>query len=619
MRRLGFFLSLLVGLALVAAPLLAQQPPPTDSLCLAGIRISNGAVQRIACVKIPRDTLLKTDTLRRVDTLPPLPPRVDTLRLPGRIDTLWLPRPDTTRPDTTRADSLPPDSLPTPPDSSSVPDTTRVPPPSSGIAALPRAVPSTPAGLDTMPCTQVVTSGGLQLAINQARGGSVLCLTGLHRANFTVPARTDPGWVVIRSLVAWPASRIRPTLFAGATLETPNTLPAISFASRSVRTLVLGLEIRADSTKDYASGYVNALVQIGNGETKVSDLPDEIALDRLWIHGTPTQHVRRAVIANGASYILARSWCEEIHAKGFDSQCSISWNASGPQLIEDNTLEAASENLMWGGADPRVPGLVASDVTVRRNHIRKPPSWIGGGWNVKNLIETKSSSRVLVEENVLEGSWTDGQTGYAFVLKSTAQNSNCLQCGTSDWTIRRNLIDSVGAGFSIAGRADQRPSLLPPTGITDSSNRRFDIAENYFGPIGVGRYKGDARPVILLSDNRDLAIRGNTFEESPAIREALLFEISSGRMAVTNLTFENNALPRGQYGVGASAIGEGLKAWNAGALGRSTWSNNALVGKSSVQYPQGTSWHASLSGALAGAGVSRATINAGVAGVVIKR
>lgn len=483
------------------------------------------------------------------------------------------------------------------------------------LASLPKVVPITPADLDTRPCTVRVGPTELQGALNAARGGDVLCLAGTYRGAFTVPPRTDQGWVVVRSAGPLAAGRVRPSsLGAMASIVAPTVVSPLTFAAGSARTVILGVEITSDSTLD--QGPV-ALVQIGTGrETTVESLPTDIVLQQVYLHGWPRQHVRRAIAGNGGAQTLRDSWCEEIHARGFDSQCWISWNSSGPVLIENNTLQAASENIMFGGADPRVPGLVTSDVTIRRNHISKPLSWYGQNWNVKNLVETKSSARVLVEENVLEGAWTDGQTGYAFVLKSTSQDGTCAPCATSDWTIRRNLVRNTAAGFSIAGRADQ-----DITGSTDSTNRRFEIVENWIEPLNVPPYTGDGRPVIFVSDNHDIEFRSNTFEDAARVRDAVLFDVSgkTKRDAVRNLRLTTNVFPHGNYGVWTSGVGEGLIAWLAGALGTSTWTRNAFLGASKANYPAGTTWHASLTSALGEAGVSRTTIETGIAGVIVER
>ena len=39
---------------------------------------------------------------------------------------------------------------------------------------------------------------------------------------------------------------------------------------------------------------------------------------------------------------------------GFDSQAINGWTGPGPLLIENNYLEGAGENVIFGGADPSV-------------------------------------------------------------------------------------------------------------------------------------------------------------------------------------------------------------------------------------------------------------------------
>lgn len=588
LRRLAFLVLALFAAA-SAVPLLAQGTVVLDSACFRPLAAGVDSLGKTHLVS----TRLTQYQLRAVATL-------------TTAHTLHCARVVTPPP----RDTTPPPPPPPPPDTT---PGGPLPPPPSGIKnpELPRTVPAYPRGLTALPCTSTVPPGSLPAALTAARGGTVLCLTGTHVGNFTVPARSDTGWVVIRSAGSLPAGRMRPSQAGGlATLESPNPNAALAFARRAVRTLVLGIEITATPTLAPGAGPV-ALVAVGTGaETTIADLPTDIAFERVYVHGTPTLHIRRAFMLNGGAQTVRDSWCDEIHAAGFDSQCTIAWNSPGPILIENNTLRAASENIMFGGADPNIPGVVASDVTVRRNHIEKPLSWRGGGWNVKNLIETKHSRRVLVEENVLDGSWTDGQVGYAMVLKSVS-GGRCAWCVSADWTIRRNLIRHTAAAFSIAGRADQRG-----TTPTDTSNIRMAIVENWIEPLNVAPYTGDARPLIFVADNRDITVVGNVWEGG-AINAAVLFDLSGGRPPVTNVVMSRNVIPRGQYGLFASGTAEGTPSWAKGALGSATWAGMALIGRSAALYPAGTTWHPDLASALsAGAGVSRAVIDAGIAGVV---
>jgi hypothetical protein len=477
------------------------------------------------------------------------------------------------------------------------------------VAQLPRSEPVVPSNLSTLACTVSVPAGGLQAALNAAKGGAVLCLTGTHSGNFSVPARTDAGWVVIRSTGAIPNGRIRPSTAGSlAKIVTPNVASALRFNARSVRTLVLGVEITGPCGPRSGPETV-ALIEVGTAnESAIADLPTDIAFERVYAHGCATQRTRRAFALNGGAQTVRDSWCAEIHSD-FDSQCVISWNGTGPILVENNTLEAASENVMLGGANMRIPGVVPSDITVRRNHISKPIAWKGANWNVKNLVETKFSARVLIEGNVLEGAWLDGQTGYAFVLKSSnpSGTGGCTWCSSSDWTIRRNLIRNVASGFTLGGRADNTQ--------TDSSNRRIVIEENWIEPINVGQYNGEGRPFMFTSDNSDLVIRKNVFEGGNA-SAALMFDGTSN--PARNVTVSNNVIPRGQYGLFTGGSSEGLPSWTKGPQGTKTWSANAIIGSSNATYPAGTSWHSSWAAGVSAAGaITRSTIDAFLNGVVV--
>lgn len=131
---------------------------------------------------------------------------------------------------------------------------------------------------------------------------------------------------------------------------------------------------------------------------------------------TGTGSTKRGIKLDGASQVVRRSRITNIARVGQDSQCIAGWNTPGPVLIEDNYLECASENILFGGAAPSVPGTIPSDIVIRRNTLTKNLAWKGAGVNVKNLIEFKSARRVQVIDNTLEHSWVDGQAGFAIVL-----------------------------------------------------------------------------------------------------------------------------------------------------------------------------------------------------------
>ena len=69
------------------------------------------------------------------------------------------------------------------------------------------------------------------------------------------------------------------------------------------------------------------------------------------------------------------SYISDIKAVSLDSQAIAGYNGAGPFRIINNYLEAAGENIMFGGADPAVTNLVPTGIEIRRNHLYKPLSW----------------------------------------------------------------------------------------------------------------------------------------------------------------------------------------------------------------------------------------------------
>jgi hypothetical protein len=78
--------------------------------------------------------------------------------------------------------------------------------------------------------------------------------------------------------------------------------------------------------------------------------------------------------------------------------------------------ERVRENIIFGGSDPEIAGLVPSDITVRGNLVTKDLAWKAIRFQVKNLFELKNARRVVVDGNVFEYSWTSGQEGSGIVI-----------------------------------------------------------------------------------------------------------------------------------------------------------------------------------------------------------
>ena len=334
--------------------------------------------------------------------------------------------------------------------------------------------------------------------------------------------------------------------------------------------------------------------------------------------------LRRCVALNSASTAIVDSWLDECHEKGADSQAIGSWNGAGPYLIENNYLAGAGENVMFGGSDPRFPGMAPSDVILRRNHIHTPVAW-QERWSKKNLLETKNVRRLLVEENVLDGSWGDGQVGFGIVIKSANQSGACRWCSSSDVIVRRNLMRHVGAGISVNGQGGDRGNI-------DSVSRRIEITENYVDSVRVGPYRGVGQLWMFLTGARNVHVAQNTSVTAPntQLQGSVTFG-SPGKPSVLGFVFERNVMSRGRYVV--SGCG-GQKRF-AECLPGARMTGNVIVGNAPAgggggggrrgggrggdQMPAGFASVASTANAIGRAGVSRSEIDRITSGVVVPR
>ncbi len=493
--------------------------------------------------------------------------------------------------------------------------------PSRGVAELPRVLPPLPRALADKACTRSIKDGGdLQGALNKAKGGDVICLAsgGQYVGNFTLPSRPDTGWVVVRTDiqaadVAEAGTRIRPTqsaalakLIARTSDGSGNTIRTGPGAHRWYLAL---LEITTDSTS--AKGPTALVAFGGGGDARdVERLASDLVLDRVYVHGWERQTVRRCVALNSGAAAVVDSWLDECHEKGADSQAIAGWGGPGPYLIENNVLAGAGENIMFGGSDPSTPGLTPSDIVVRRNHIVTPISW-KGAWTRKNLLETKNVRRLLVENNVLDGSWTDGQEGWAIVLKSANQSGRCTWCLTADVIVRRNLVRNVGAGIAVNGRGGDRGNI-------DSLSQRIEITENYVENVAIAPYAGVARMLMVLTGTNGLLIAQNSFvtARSAPLTAAVVFG-GPNQVSARSLTLDRNVFTRGRYGVSGCGGPRRIMECLPGARVQ----GNILVGQGTPgdRFLAGFSVAGSEGGALARAGVQRSTVERATAGVVVAR
>jgi hypothetical protein len=470
-----------------------------------------------------------------------------------------------------------PEPTPTPaPEPEPVPVPTPSPDPStSGLAELPRSFVDTRYPAQTGRTISVGTGANLQTAINSAARGDVIELAAgaVFTGNFVLPAKAGTGWITIRTATSLPPEGVRVTPSSAgnfAKLVTPNSMPAlrtVTSASASYYRIV-GVEFRSAAPMTYA------IVDLGDYTETATDpgqLSSDIILDRVWIHGTSSQTIQRCLALNNRRSGIIDSRLSDCHIAGGEAQGIAGWYGPGPFKIVNNYIEGSAENIMFGGADPKFTGMVPADIEIRRNHLMKPLSW-RGVWSVKNLLELKNARRVLIEANILENNWADGQTGFAVVLKSQNQSGRCTWCVTENITFRYNrVINSPGGMNILAAQAENG-------GGAQAANR-ISIMHNTFENVGRLSQAGDRRIFQVLGALRDVRIEHNS-----ALGEdvAVMFD---GQPTV-RLVLRNNLLARGQYGIFGSGRAEGSTALSYYAPDGIV-AGNIVVAAPTAMYPSG--------------------------------
>jgi hypothetical protein len=479
------------------------------------------------------------------------------------------------------------------------PPTTPVPTPPASTAPSPAELPRTmlesgmPAPSAGSSVINVAVGGDLQAAFNAAKPGDVIKLApgAVYSGNFTLPNKgASDAWIVIQSAEtsALPAEgrRMTPALAAAGNLPrivTPNHAAAIATAPGAHHYRFVGLEVTVAQQAE-----VNTLFALGTdspgGQKTLESVPHHIVLDRMYIHGNATVVLRRGIALNSASTSIIDSYISDCHETGTDSQAILGWNGPGPFKIVNNYLEAAGENIMFGGSDPGIPDMVPSDIEIRHNHFYKPLSW-RGKWLIKNLFELKNARRVLFEGNVLENSWAAAQDGTAILLKSVNQENTAPWSGTTHVTLRLNVIRNVGAAFNIAAH---------PEAYAVEPAHSIAVTDNVIQNINTGDFKGSAKAFLLQNALTDITIAHNTVYNDQVPYASLVFGPEGAKM--TRVTYSNNitATPE-NWGIYGDNTGPGSVALNLYAPA-AVVAGNVFAGNTGSNYPAGNFFTPLISG-----------------------
>jgi hypothetical protein len=422
----------------------------------------------------------------------------------------------------------------------------------------------------------VPVGGDLQAALNTALPGDVITLEpgATYVGPFILPKLANStDWVEIRPATfgtgfPLPGQRIKPIHASLMPKLVTSSGRVIEAALGASRYRLVGLEVKPTS-----GVRLTNLIDLGSGATRAIDYPRNIILDRMYIHADPLG-TRRGVALNGINMAVIDSYISGFREGGTDSQAIAGWNGPGPFKIINNTLIAASENIIFGGADPSITNIVPSDIEICYNHFTKPLSWRNQtGWNVKNLFELKNARRVLLAGNIFENNWADAQVGFAIVLKSSNQDDTAPWSTLEDITLSYNLIQHSGSGIDILGREAFAPS---------QPARRILIQNNVLRDISAEVWGGDGRLFQLVSPGPITRLKFD-HNTAPVAGNAFMTMGDEGLVSHT-FFFSNNIIGRGDYGVKGSGASEGTDSLQTFTTNYS-FRRNAVIGAPSEIYP----------------------------------
>lgn len=323
------------------------------------------------------------------------------------------------------------------------------------------------------------------------------------------------------------------TIQGSGIIRSPNAGPAVDIPPKTGPVSLLG-KSATEPLRITHTTMIYDVIRWGAWQTtEIADVPQGLTMQYCDVFGLPDQNSQRGIALNGKNFLMKDCKVREIHWQGGESQGLCGWNGPGPFKIFDSYIEASTENILFGGADARIPNLIPSDIEVRRCYFFKPMAW-RGKWPVKNWFEIKNGRRAVIDGCKFENNWADAQSGFGILFTVRGEAGANPWATVEDVIFTNNELLNTCAGFQLIGKDW-------PTESQQGS--RLRIANN----------------VIRMAQNAELGYNGRlmqieqfhdvTLENNDANPPHTYLVLTGGQSQ--RLVYRNNVLQNGDYGIHA--------------------------------------------------------------------
>jgi hypothetical protein len=382
------------------------------------------------------------------------------------------------------------------------------------FTAMALALVLAPVASRQLTAIRVSAGDDLQAALDAASPGDTILLQPGARfvGNYVLPNRgAAASFITIRTETAEvppPGVRTGPQ-YSGrlAVIQSPDVNPALRTAPGAHHWRIENIEFRASAN---GGGDIIALGAGGERQRQMSDVPHTIVLDRVLVKGDPRLGQKRGVSLNSRATEIVNSYFADIKAIGQDAQAIAGWNGPGPFTIENNYIEAAGENVLFGGADPGIDGLVPASIAIRRNHFTRPTRWRDA------LLAAPSGVRATTA--AVGGTLAPGEYAYRVAAEQAATGGRALSEPSAATSVRvQSASGTVAVEWApVPDAASYRVYRRDAAG----TEMWWRTETTRFTDTGAPGTTGSPRAASLwtvknlleLKNARDVVIEGNLFE-----------------------------------------------------------------------------------------------------------